>query len=192
MTRTPPARTARTSAGSSRAVSRSAPAETAVTRPCASTICTPAVPAPIGIGSGSRPLRASAATSLACWRAESSRERSTECRTTTSSSPAATASVMATTPVASRVSRAAQARAGPPASHLTGADHRDAPVTRRRRRAGSRRRGRSAARPAVRRVDLAPQVADVDLDDVGVDVLVLVPDVGEDLGLRVRPRPGVA
>src|SRR6185295_5204733 len=38
--------------------------------------------------------------------------------------------------------------------------------------------------PAVGNVDLAPEVTDVDLDDVGVAVVGRIPDVLEDLGLR--------
>ena len=49
--------------------------------------------------------------------------------------------------------------------------------------AGSRRRARSAGCAAERRVDLAAQVADVDLDDVGVAVEVVAPHLAQQVVL---------
>src|SRR6266508_448761 len=167
----------------------SLPADAASTRPSPSTTWTSTDPAPAtGRGVGSRSEPASAATSCARCLAEASRAASSDRSRLTASSTAPATSPPATTSAASMVSRARRlrrrhqasgVRARAPAGAATGAGPASSAT-------GADQAVPGAAHglerpPAERRVDLAAQVADVHLDDVGVAVVVGVPDVLEDL-----------
>src|SRR4051794_25095236 len=187
-----PARARRRSAASRSGTSRSPPGDVAVTRPWASTTCRTVVPS-LGRGSGTRLEVTRAATPRAWARAASSRcRRSTACRTRTSS-VAPSASAIATTPVVAIVRRARtdSARGGHPhhpsagtpvALVLVGRVGGDEPVA--HAAYGDERM------PPERLVDLAPQVTDVDLDDVGVVVREPAPDGRQELGLGDGPAVG--
>ncbi len=101
---------ARACAGGSSGTSRSAPGDTSVIRPWASSTWMVIVPDPTGTGSGSRFWSISAATSTAPCRAESSSPRIRDSRSALTSSTAAAARATASPAEVIRVSRARRLR----------------------------------------------------------------------------------
>ncbi len=185
-----PSRTAATSSGNKIGTSRSPPGDAARTRSSESTTCTSGVPAATGIGSGSCRLSTRAATSRARWRADSSSAATSDLCSATSSRTVPASSARATSAVATTVRRARRLSAGQrgpllrtatgtwfPASAVTGqppfpASRYPAPRT-----VCSARRPNGAS--IFRR-----RYPDVNLDDVGVAVVVRIPHVRQDLRLR--------
>jgi len=125
---------ARACAGGRRGTRRSAPGDTSVIRPWASSTWMVIAPDPTGTGSGSRFWSISAATSAAPCRAESSSPRIRDSRSALTSSTAAAARATASPAEVTSVSRARRLRCR----------HHRATVSRRQPRAGSPPRARSA------------------------------------------------
>src|SRR5215207_1749555 len=181
ITNRPPARTCASSAGRSTGTSRSVPPAAARTRPRASTTWIAAVPSPpTGTGSGSRPASTSAATSPALCSAPESTAVCSARDPVTTSSAAPAAIPTPSSAVATTVSRARRVQDGIPPGQPAAGEDRSATVG-----------GEPVAGPAhglhrpppERGVDLAAEVAHVDLDDVEVALVMRVPHVAQDVGL---------
>src|SRR6266699_5677096 len=177
---------ARACAGGSIGTRRSAPGDTSVIRPWASSTWTVSVPGATGTGLGSRFWSMSAATSTAPCRAETSSPRTSDTRRALSRSTAAAARASASPAEVISVSRARRLRcrhhrAGPLPAGTERWPATSAPVG-----------GEPVPGPAhglqgalaERRVDLAPQVPRVNLDHVQVRDRLRVPDVLEQFRLR--------
>src|SRR5215472_671104 len=154
---------------------RSAPGEASMTKPRESSTWRVSVPAATGTGFGSLFLSASAATSCAPCLAVLSTSWVSDARSVARSSMAPTIRATASPAVVMTVRRPRRLRCR---------HHRD---TARSSPVGGELVARAAdglQRPAAERaVDLAPQVARVDLDHVGIHRVVGVPDVLEQGGL---------
>src|SRR4051794_36888672 len=192
--RLPPRIASRSSSLTSDCPSNPMPALAASGRSSESTTCTAAMPPDVGtIGCGRTPFVICRATSRAALVAAWSRVRVSAYRWTISTRMTPVMTAKENSAVAMRVRRArsdcwAHQRVGQPTSCAANCRARAgaAGTSALGGQAVTRSAHRLQALPAERHVDLAPQVADVDLDDVGVAVVVRIPHVVQDVGLADR------